>query len=224
VDIQIADGWRSAYPGATVGILALSGVTNPPAHPALAERVTRLTDELRRRFAGKTRAELAELPELAAYRAYYKRFDKTYHVQLQLESVALKGKPLRASGALVLAMFAAELEDRLLTAGHDLERVARPIAVAVAAGGERYVGMGGRELALQPGDMFMRDETGILSSVLYGPDERTRITAASRAAVFCVYAPDGIGPNAVARHLDVIEANVRLIAPDASVAGRFVSS
>jgi DNA/RNA-binding domain of Phe-tRNA-synthetase-like protein len=216
VDVRIADGWRHAYPEASIGILALDGVENRSEHPLLAEHVQRLADDLRRRWAGSTRADLHRLPEFEAYRAYYRRFDKTYHVQLQFESVALKGKPLRGNGALVLAMFAAELQNRLLTAGHDRAAIAGLLTVDLAQGGEQYVGIGGRSLVLQPGDMYIRDQIGIISSVLYGPDDRTRITASTRQAVFCVYTPAGIKPASVSAHLDDIASNARLISPDAA--------
>jgi hypothetical protein len=52
--------------------------------------------------------------------------------------------------------------------------------------------------------------------VLYGPDHRTRITPDTRQAIFCVYAPAGIAPEAVERHLADIASNVRLIAPQAA--------
>ena len=110
---------------------------NPAAHPGLAEHVHQLTDSLRQQWAGATRADLNRLPEFAVYRAYYRRFEKTYHVQLQFESVALKGKPLRSNGSLVLAMFAAELQNRLLTAGHDLAAIAGPLTVDLAVDSRR---------------------------------------------------------------------------------------
>jgi DNA/RNA-binding domain of Phe-tRNA-synthetase-like protein len=217
VEIQVAAGWRKAYPGASIGVLVMDGVENPPEHAALAEHVHTVENELRDQWAGATRADLNQLPEFEAYRNYYRRFAKTYHVQLQLESVVLKGKPLRSNGSLVLAMFAAELRNRLLTAGHDLASVVGGISVAVAEGGEQYVGIGGRDLALQPSDMYIHDEVGIISSVLYGPDDRTRITTNTRQAIFCVYTPAGIEPEAVERHLADIAANARLVAPSASV-------
>jgi DNA/RNA-binding domain of Phe-tRNA-synthetase-like protein len=217
VDIHIADGWREAYPEASVGILAMDGVQNPPEHPALTEHVQQVEDDLRSRWAGANRADLQQLPEFEAYRGYYRRFDKTYHVQLQFESVVLKGKPLRSNGSLVLAMFAAELRNRLLTAGHDLATIEGGVSIDVARGGEQYLGIGGRDLALQPGDMYIHDEAGIISSVLYGPDNRTRITPNTRQAIFCVYAPGGIPPDAVERHLADIASNVRLVAPQAAV-------
>lgn len=223
MELRIADSWREAYPGASVGILALDGVENPPEHSALAEHVRRVEAELRDRWAGKTRADLILLPELDAYRRYYRRFDKTYHVQLQFESVVLKGRPLRSHGSLVLAMFAAELQNRLLTAGHDLAMIEGDLAVDVARGGERYVGIGGREQTMQPGDMYIHDHVGVVSSVLYGPDDRTRITPGTGQVVFCVYAPAGVPPEAVERHLADIASNVRLVASQASIAHQQVS-
>jgi DNA/RNA-binding domain of Phe-tRNA-synthetase-like protein len=219
VEIHIADGWRKAYPEASIGILAMDDVDNPPENSALNEHVRQVEADLRSRWAGATRADLNQLPEFEAYRSYYRRFDKTYPVQLQFESVVLKGKPLRSNGSLVLAMFAAELRNRLLTAGHDLATIEGGVAVNVAHGGEgeRYTGLGGRDLTLQAGDMHMRDEAGIISSVLYGPDDRTQITPNTRLVVFCVYAPAGIQPEAVEKHLADIASNVRLVVPQASV-------
>jgi DNA/RNA-binding domain of Phe-tRNA-synthetase-like protein len=220
--VHLADNWRHAYPGASIGILLMDGVENPPDCLALASHVHDLEHDLRKRWAGATRADLNRLPEFEAYRSYYRRFGKTYHVQLQLESVVLKGKPLRSNGSLVLAMFAAELRNRFLTAGHDRASVDGDIAVAVATGGEPYVGIGGRGLALHEGDMYIHDQAGILSSVIDGPDDRTQIRPTTRQVVFCVYTPDGIPPDAVELHLDDLARNVRLIAPEASVVQQHV--
>jgi DNA/RNA-binding domain of Phe-tRNA-synthetase-like protein len=217
VDIQIAHAWRRAYPEASIGILSMDGVENPPEHPVLTEHVRQVEDELRSRMPQATRADLSLLPEFEAYRGYYRRFDKTYHVQLQLESIVLKGKQLRSNESLVAAMFAAEVRNRLLTAGHDLATIEGSLTIDVAKGGEQYVGIGGRDLTLQPGDMYARDQTGIISSVLYGPDDRTRFTPTTRQALFCVYAVPGIPSDAVESHLSDIATNVRLIAPHASV-------
>lgn len=72
-------------------------------------------------------------------------------------------------------------------------------------------------MTTRAGDMLMRDGTGIISSVLHGPDQRTRLTEGTTRALFTVYAPAGIGPAAVRTHLDEIAANVRLIVPAAAV-------
>lgn len=215
--ITVSESWREIYPGAAIGILAIRDVTNPEHHAALDKRKEELEGQLRARFADYDRAALKALPILQAYNAYYKRYKKTYHVQLQLESIVFKGKSLPQVAALVEAMFMAELKNLLLTAGHDLDALHMPIKIDVAEGSERYIGLNGQEQKLKPGDMMIADEQGIISSVLYGPDHRTRIISETRHVFFTVYAPPGIGEQAVYEHLRDIQDNVLLIAPESRV-------
>jgi DNA/RNA-binding domain of Phe-tRNA-synthetase-like protein len=176
----VSDAWKNAYPGAAAGILAMRNVANPEHHPALERSKEELESQLRSRFANSSRAALAALAPLPAYAAYFGRFKKTYHVQLQLESVALKGKPIPRVAALVEVMFMAELKNLLLTAGHNLDALQLPVRLDVSNGSEHYVMLNGREQTLKPGDMLMADTQGVISSVLYGPDDRTRITLDTR--------------------------------------------
>lgn len=212
-----SDAWRTAYPSAAVGLLAMHGVSNPEQHPGLQVVKRVLTTELRERYAGYDRAALKELPILNAYAEYYRRFKKTYHVQLQLESVVFQGKPLPTAAALVEAMFMAEMEDHLLTAGHDLEAIQLPVRIDVARGSEQYVRLNGKAQTLKAGDMYIADGLGILSSILYGPDHRTRIRPETGQVLFTAYAPPGIGDQAVRHHLETIRDNVRIVAPEATV-------
>ncbi len=207
---EVSEGWKAAYPGAVAGVLAMGRVTNPERHATLDQRKEELEREIRRRFADRETLRADE--RLQAYRTYYKRFKKTYHVQMQLESVALKGKPIPSVAVLVEAMFMAELKSLLLTAGHDLDRVQAPVRLDIAQGTERYVRLNGQEQELKAGDMFIADAQAVLSSVIYGPDRRTRIRPETQRVLFTVYAPPGIGEEAMTEHLRDMEANVRLVA------------
>jgi len=195
----------------------MRNVANPECHTALDKRKEELENQLRSRFSDYDRASLKALPTFQAYSAYYRRHKKTYHVQLQLESVVFKGRAIPRVAALVEAMFMAELKNLLLTAGHDLEALQMPVKIDVADGSERYIRLSGQEQELKPGDMMIADAQGIISSVLYGPDRRTRITPETRQVFFTVYAPPGIGEQAVYQHLQDIQANVLLVAPEAEV-------
>jgi DNA/RNA-binding domain of Phe-tRNA-synthetase-like protein len=212
-----SESWKMMYPQASIGVLAMSHVANPEESAALNEEKEALETALRARFAGYDRAAFRALPSIQAYHAYYKRFKKTYHVQHQLESVVIKGKPIPRAAALVEAMFMAELKNQLLTAGHDLAVVQQPVAVDVADGSEIFIRINGREQVMKKGDMMIADAQGIISSIIYGPDRRTRITAATEQALFTTYAPRGITVEAVKSHMDDIEAYVRLFAPDAEL-------
>ena len=215
--LNVSETWKTACPGAAVGILAMRDVANPEYHPALDARKAELESQLRSRFAGQDRAALKAEPVIQAYAAYCKRFKKTYHVLLQLESVVFEGKPIPRVAALVETMFMAELDDLLLTAGHDLEAIQMPLSLRVSDGAERFVQINGREQTLKAGDMFIADAQGVISSVIYGPDQRTQITPKTRQVFFSTYAPAGIGEQTVRRHLQNIQANVMLVAPEAGV-------
>lgn len=217
MEFTISEAWRQQYPGAAVGILVLEEVHNPRHQPDLEAQKEALEQDLRRRFGDSDRAELRARPTLQAYHDYYKRFKKSYHVQLQLESVVFKGKSIPRVAALVEAMFMAELKNQLLTAGHDLAAVVQPFGIEVASGDERYVRINGQEQTLKEGDMFIADAEGVMSSIIYGPDRRTQIGPDTKAAVFTVYAPAGISQAAVVDHLDDINAYVASFAPDVSI-------
>ena len=213
----VTETWKTNYPKAAVGILVMKNVSNPKHHPALAARKAELENQLRTRFADYDRSAIKAIPTIQAYSIYYRRFRKTYHVQLQLESVAQKGKSIPRVAALVEAMFMAELKNLMLTAGHDLDVAQQPIRIDVADGSERYVLINGQEQVLKAGDMYIADAQGVISSIIYGPDRRTQITAKTRQAIFTVYAPEGIEQEAVRRHLKDMRDNVMLVTPEAEV-------
>ena len=163
------------------------------------------------------RADFLELPTLAAYKSYYRRFGKTYHVQLQLESIALKGKSLPAISPLVDANFGAEVETFILAAGHDVAHLGGRVVMDVSGEADSMVQMNGREKMLPPGDMIMRDDAGVCCSIIYGQDNRSPITPATTHVLYVAYAPAGVPNVAVDQHLQRILTHVRLFAPQATL-------
>ena len=214
---EVSKTWKSVFAGAYAGVLVMHNVANPASHVNLEGQREALEGQLRSRFAGQARSDLETLPRLQAYGAYYKRFKKTYHVQLQLESIVFKEKSIPSVAALVEAMFMAEIKNMLLTAGHDLDVLQLPVILDVSQGDESYTLLRGQSQLLKAGDMMMMDGGGIISSIVYGPDQRTQIQASTQNVMFTVYAPSGITEQAVIEHLQDLEQYVRLVAPDAQV-------
>jgi DNA/RNA-binding domain of Phe-tRNA-synthetase-like protein len=214
--LTLTDRWTSTFPHAVVGVLVMSGVRNPERSATLEIHKRELERDLRARAARLRGDGVGSEQVVRAYADYYRAHGKTYHVKAQWESVAVKGKPIPGRAALVEAMFMAELKNLILTAGHDLSAVAPPVRVDVTGEHDRYTLMNGNERVLVAGDMMMVDGKGIISSVLHGPDRRTRITHGTREVLFAVYAPAGIGKSAVRGHLEDIRANVVLVAPEAT--------
>jgi DNA/RNA-binding domain of Phe-tRNA-synthetase-like protein len=214
---EATPSWKNTYPDALAGVLVMHNVTNPPHHAELERQKVELEQKLRAQFSGQDRAAIGSHPVLQAYANYYRQFKKTYHIQLQLESIVLKGKSIPGVAALVESMFMAEMQDLLLTAGHDLDSLQLPLTLDIAAGTEEYALLRGEQQILKAGDMLIRDREGVISSIIYGPDQRTQITPETRNVVFTVYAPPGIDEQAVTEHLQHIQENVMVFAPQAHV-------
>jgi len=212
---NVTQEWKSAFPDAHAGILVMHAAANPAANEDLENRKRELEGQLRARFEGGDRKAIGALTAIQAYNGYYRPFKKTYHVQHQLESIVFKGRQIPTMAALVEAMFMAEVKNQLLTAGHDLDKLHLPITLNVSDGSERYTLLRGEEQVLKTGDMFMVDQQGVISSILYGPDQRTCITPVTGNVLFAVYAPGGIDQQAVEDHLKDIRDNVLIVSPEA---------
>lgn len=217
LSISATDDWRSAHPGAVIGLLELAGAANAQPAPPLEEQKRAIESQLRARYAGFTRQDFLALPVLAAYERYYKRFNKTYHVQLQLESIVLKGKGLPSVSPLVDANFAAEVETLALTAGHDVARLEEPVLIDVSRADDQIVPMNGAAKVMRAGDMVMRDAEGISCSIIYGQDNRSPLSPATTHVLYVVYAPTGVPVEAVEAQLQKITEYVRLASPQAAV-------
>lgn len=213
----VSQAWKERFPGASIGILAMKNVRNPSHHYRLEPVKAAMEADLRERFSEQDREDLRKHRTLSAYREFYKGFRKTYHVLLQLESVVHKGRQISGGPGLVEAMFMAELSNLLLTAGHDLDTVEPPMGVRIADGSERYIRINGQEQELKAGDMYIADQGGVMSSVIYGPDLRTQIQPNTRRVIYTTYAMPGIDPDTVYDHMADIEDLVRLFSPRARV-------
>jgi len=218
--LDVDPAWREAHPGASVGLIAMRGVANPASNDKLNDLAAALESDVRSRLETADRETIRALPPLPAYAAYYKRWWQRYHVAMQLESVAQKGKALPRVAALVEAMFIAELRNLLLTAGHDLDALELPVRLTVGSG-ESYLAPNGQETTVKAGDMVVADARGrVLSAIITGPSAVARIGPETTAALFYTYAPPGVDSSLIEAHLDEIERNVTLISPQATVAAR----
>ena len=153
---------------------------------------------------------------MAGYVHYYKRFGKTYHVLLQLESIVLKSKGLPSVSPLVDANFTAEVETLVLTAGHDAQQLQGEISIDVARDGDKLTPMtSSAPKAVPAGDMIMREAKSVCCSIIYGQDNRSTISAATSRVLYVAYAPAGVPKATVEAHLRLIEEHARLFCPRA---------
>ena len=206
--------WRITHPGGIIGLLEISGIENINSPSSLDERKRSTEVQLRERYKGFTRQDFLALPVMSAYEKYYKRFNKTYHVLLQVESIVLKGKNLPSVTPLVDANFIAEVETFILTAGHNVAKLHEPVSIDVSREGDKMTQMNGASKIIRAGDMVMRDTNGISCSIIYGQDNRSPISAETSHVLYVAYAPAGVPEDVVDSQLQKIKENVRLLSPN----------
>ncbi|HNK62824.1 MAG TPA: hypothetical protein PKL78_05880 [Anaerolineales bacterium] len=218
LSVSTTEEWKTTHPGAMIGLLEVSGVMNNGASsPALNNLKREVESRLRLQYKEFSRSDLVALPAMVAYQKYYKRFSKTYHVLLQLESIVLKGKSLPDVSPLVDSNFIAEVETLALTAGHDVAKLTAPIVMDVGRPGDQFTQMGGVVRSALVGDMVMRDALGLCCSIIHGQDDRSPISPLTEHALYVVYAPAGVPAEAVEAQLTGIEANIRLFCLEAVI-------
>ena len=219
---EVSHAFTEKYPKARVGFLLVSGFENSASCELLRSKRESLEHELRERFGMTDRTDLRKFGNLAVYDSYYRSFKKTYHVHLQLESVAKKNRKIPEVSPVVETMFMAELSSFLLTAVHDADLVNFPVTVDLGDGVEVYQALSGSEEVAKKSDMLVRDRDGITSSVIHGPDARTSVTANTRRALFVVYLPTSESAVSIENHFEDIIDSIRRFSSSIAVEQRLI--
>lgn len=203
MEIKVESELKMKYPDAVFGSMIVTNVPN-------CERNERL-EELKRKVEAEIRGISLEKDDiLQGYRAYFKRWGKTYPVEFQIKTIQ-KGGRFPQISVLVDSMFIAELKNRILTSGHDLDAIQGDLTFDVSRGGERYIMLNGREQELKRDDIILKDEEGILASVLYGPAKRTSITLDTRNVLYFAWCPYRVDESLIISHLKEILSNLRVV-------------
>ncbi|MFW9994539.1 MAG: phenylalanine--tRNA ligase beta subunit-related protein [Candidatus Odinarchaeota archaeon] len=205
MQITVTTELEKAYPEIIFGSLIVKDVANKKKHENL-EMLKREREKKIRESSG----EVNEGPIIQNYSDYFKKWGKTYPIVYQLKSIKDGGKFPQVS-VLVDSMFLAELKNRILTSGHDLDEIQGNLTFDVSTGGEKYLMLNGKEQVLKKNDVLLRDEEGILASILYGPSRRTAITRGTENALYFAWCPQGINESFVTTHLKDILANLNEI-------------
>ena len=186
------------YPSAHFGSLIIHNQYNQKKHPDLEQSKRQLEEKIRETYLSPVDDEVVQ-----CYADYYGKWGKTYHIEFQINSIK-KGRGFPNVSTHVDSMFMAELENRILTSGHDADTVQGSLIYDLADNGEEYVKLNGKKQILLKNDIVLRDEEGVLASILFGPAARTSITMETLNPLFFAWCPIGIIPEAVETHLSTI--------------------
>jgi DNA/RNA-binding domain of Phe-tRNA-synthetase-like protein len=186
------------YPSARFGGLTVHNLENLKRDEKLEDAKRALEKEIREEYP-----DPGDDPVIQNYSIYYDKWDKTYPIHYQINSVK-KGRGFPNVSVYVDCMFMAELKNRILTSGHDVDAIQGELVYDLADEGEMYVKLNGETQILVRNDIVLRDNEGVLASVLYGPAARTSIKDDTRSPLYFAWCPHGIPEESIERHLSTI--------------------
>ncbi len=174
--------------------------------------------KINQEYGALSRKQLKKKAPIDTYAEYYKRYGYSYPVLGQLESFLKGDKQLETDIRLLKVLLLTELESMLLMACHDMDAVKMPLTLERNLPDKevQYVGISKREQKISAQDFYISDDEAVISSILKGPDYRTRVTANTKDALFMIYGPYEINPLEahIRQTLDKLEKLLKACSPD----------
>ncbi len=186
------------YPTATFGSLTINKQQNLKKHPDMEQAKRLIEKKIRETYPAPK-----EDPTVQRYAGYFDKWGKTYPIEFQIISIK-KGRTFPQVSTHVDCMFMAELENRILTSGHDRDTIQGRLVYDLADEGEEYVKLNGKNQVLLKNDVILKDDDGVLASVLFGPAARTSIKGETVNPLYFAWCPVGIDHETVDEHLSTI--------------------
>lgn len=206
VNISISNNLQQEFPDLKIAIMRVKNIDYQSDETKLKQEKQKIEKFIRTNYQ-----DVKNLDVIKSYNQFFKKFGKVYPIQYQIQSI-IDGKGLPSTIKVVEAMFMAELQTLFLTAGHDLDKIEGNLQVQLTIGDEKYLKINQKDQSLKPRDIIGLDDKGIISSVLYGPDFRTKITKSTTNCLFFSYFPYGQNDENITEHFNSILKYIKLIA------------
>ncbi|MCE7736793.1 MAG: hypothetical protein GPJ54_18060 [Candidatus Heimdallarchaeota archaeon] len=209
--ISISKNLDQDFPELKIATLSVKNIKYHGNPSTFNEEKRKIEEYIRENYQNFKNLEV-----IKSYNKFFNKFGKIYPIQYQIKSI-LDGKGLPSTVKVVEAMFMSELKSMLLTAGHDEDKLSGDLIVKLTAGGEQYNKINQRDQSLKVGDIICEDQAGIISSVLYGPDYRTKITENTQNCLFFSYFPYGANNDVIRSHFEAILKYIELVCDNTSL-------
>jgi len=203
MELKIDDDVKLAYPNLKVAIMEVRISKELKFNQEIIDLKKELEERIRKDYKNTE-----NLPNVIKYNEFYKKFDSKVPMEFQIKSI-IDNKEIPMFNPVVTCMFMAELKNIILTAGHDLDKLGDKIEVLRSKGTEEYTKINGKIQKLKHYDIFANDGISIISSVLYGPDSRTKITKETKNFLFMCYS-FGLNDEEIRNHLNDMAGYLKL--------------
>ncbi len=129
------------------------------------------------------------------YNEFFSQYGKKVPLEFQMDSI-IKGKNISAENPLAELLFMLEMKHATMISGHELSLADQELRFEIGKGTEEYVKLGGKPQKIKEGDILLKSSGRILASLLYGPDDSSKMNKSTKDIVFVIWfykpAPGGL--------------------------------
>ncbi|MBU0758659.1 MAG: tryptophan--tRNA ligase [Nanoarchaeota archaeon] len=176
--INITKRLLNRYPGVNYFGIEVKNMPNKKHNPRLEEKKKNIIEHVRKKVQNPKKIKLVESDN-----KFFAQFGKTSPIEYQLESIK-NGKPIPIGTILKDILFMAEMKTYAMISGHDLDVCSGEFTYDLAAGGEQFLTINGRDQKIKKDDVLLYDKNQVITSHLYGPGYHDRITEKTKDVAY----------------------------------------
>lgn len=208
----------------SVAVLTVENFSVTASPEILQQMMAFKLENILDKFSSYSRKQLKKIPPINLYSDFFRNFGYSYPVLAQLESVLKSPETFARSLPLLDILFITELSSMFLMACHDLDTLISPLTFYKLDDNSEMktlTSITQRELCLVSGDYCAEDQMGVITSVLKGPDYRTKVTKQTKNALYYIYypstSPTDIETKQLLDTLDELEQLLKQHSPDCKI-------
>lgn len=184
---------REKYPGFIAGHVMASGITVEPVVENLVERKQQVFSDIKAKLGT---ANLLELPEVKAYREFYKTMGAdpaSYRPAPEYLTKRALDNRFPSINNIVDCCLLATVEHWVATGVYDLEKIKGELTTTLAAEEAPFELIDGRKLSPKPGEIVLKEGQRILSAYTLGDAKAAMVTHKTSRVAIVVWNAPGIG-------------------------------
>lgn len=183
IDVRFSEALRALPWSFSLGTVIVRGINSAALQSALAWQIQSF-------FSEDRTSRQSVVHRIRLFESFFVENGFCCPLGEQFEAIRRKGSV--GGSPLVQALVLSEMTTGLLMGAQDAAAIKQSLLCDIAGANESFRGMRG-DIRCRKGEIVLRDDEGIIATLLQGPDHRTRLKKDTKDVAFFVFSVPGIG-------------------------------
>lgn len=207
--IQVTTRLLEKYPYAKFFAVLAHNFTNQKSNPHLEKEKEKIYKEIRKIKDAKLIKRINE------HKTFHEKFGRSYPIEFQVNSIR-EGKDIPTEFVLKDVLFINEMRHYCIISGHDVESLNGDLIFDLSMGTEHYIKINDKPQALKNGDIILKAQEKVITSLLYGPDSSTKITEKTKDCLYLFWFSSPISKAEFDKTITEFKESLRVISDKGS--------